>query len=549
MFHLERIAMTGLDDDQLREWAGKAVFKRGLAYFREGRVQLSRADEDGFDAKAEGSQTYRLSLRRKKDNWNFDCDCPAGGFCKHLVAAALAWREGERAPEQTRDTLLQFLEAQPAERLAQWLREFADEDPAIDKRLQLLAAQDDPHRLRKSLRAMLAASGFLDWRRGNDYARRLDTPLRLLKVWLWRDPQQCLALCEDALNKLLKVYANSDDSSGAIGGRVEQFATLHRHAAAAAAHLDRARFARTLLALQKSDEWGFFALDAYWDALGTEGQAQYASLVEADFAGLPMPHSSDHGDAHWTQSFAVVHRMEHLARLRSDFDSLQRLLSRDLSSGLAYEKLVLACREFGRDREALQWAERGVRAHPRWGNLRPLLAEELQRAGFDDEARKVLWQDFTERPAESSWQRLKGTTGADWPALRQRALEHLRSREPRTADGRSDASLCVALLLADGDAEAALELALQAAVQAECLLELARHIERSHPAEAAGLLRRAVNFWLPSASARDYARLTELIAAAHRLAPGDDLSAWLSHIRVQYRARRKLMELLAAQGL
>ena len=259
--------MSFLDDNQLITLAGKAAFKRGLAYFHEGRVHLLRASDTGFDAEAQGSQTYRLSLKRDDDDWNYECDCPVGDFCKHLVAAALAWREGEREPAQTHDALLAFLKAQPATQLAQWLREFADEHPVIEKHLKLLAAQDDPQQLRKSLRAMLSASGFLDWRRSNEYARRLDAPLRLLKTQNERDPQQGLALCDDALDKLLKVYANSDDSSGVIGARIEQFAALHQQAAAAvAAHLDSKRLARALLAKQRIDEWGFFPLEAYWEA-------------------------------------------------------------------------------------------------------------------------------------------------------------------------------------------------------------------------------------------------------------------------------------------
>ena len=67
---------------------------------------------------------------------------------------------------------------------------------------------------------------------------------------------------------------------------------------------------------------------------------------------------------------------EEIARSQRDFDTLLELLSRDLSSGYNYEKIVEACHEYGHDALAMNWAERGLKAHPRWPGMRRVLAKE-----------------------------------------------------------------------------------------------------------------------------------------------------------------------------
>ncbi len=283
--------------------------------------------------------------------------------------------------------------------------------------------------------------------------------------------------------------------------------------------------------------------------LGEDGQARYAALVAAEFAKLGPPASPGRYDEHWSRDLGVLHRMEAVASLQRDFDTLQRVLTRDLSSGAAFIRMVEACRDFGREREALQWAERGVKAHPQWGALRSLLAEELQRAGLGQEAVDTLWQGFKSAPDRHTWQSLKLAAQAQWTAYRERALDHLRAAERHLDDGRPEASLRIELLMLDGDLEAARLLARQAAVRPGRLRDLASRIAADHPADAAALLRRVVNSDLPRVTPRDYAPIALEIAQVLRLAPGVDSQRWVDEIKLNYRARRKLMGLMADQGL
>ncbi len=87
---LERILTRGL----LQQMAGGRSFDRGTAYFASGRVLT--LDERGgtITATVRGTYLYRVTLRAEAGGLASGCTCPLGDdgiFCKHCVAAGLAW--------------------------------------------------------------------------------------------------------------------------------------------------------------------------------------------------------------------------------------------------------------------------------------------------------------------------------------------------------------------------------------------------------------------------------------------------------------------------
>jgi uncharacterized Zn finger protein len=81
--------------DALRRIAGSSVFGRGEAYFRDGRVGLLVVEPARVLAHVKGNESYRAELTGGGTSLNGDCTCRAfedRGFCKHLVATALAAR-------------------------------------------------------------------------------------------------------------------------------------------------------------------------------------------------------------------------------------------------------------------------------------------------------------------------------------------------------------------------------------------------------------------------------------------------------------------------
>ncbi len=81
-----------LSSKYLRETAGPKVYTRGADYYEKECVNLLYHAPDEAVAEVEGSQTYRVELKRTTKGLEADCTCPAMSdysFCKHAVAFGL----------------------------------------------------------------------------------------------------------------------------------------------------------------------------------------------------------------------------------------------------------------------------------------------------------------------------------------------------------------------------------------------------------------------------------------------------------------------------
>jgi len=87
------------DEARLRELAGDKVFARGRGYADGGHVALLSVSDGSIVAAVFGTNDYTVGLKRSGSGVSGHCSCPAyedAGFCKHMVAAALAANEGSR---------------------------------------------------------------------------------------------------------------------------------------------------------------------------------------------------------------------------------------------------------------------------------------------------------------------------------------------------------------------------------------------------------------------------------------------------------------------
>jgi hypothetical protein len=152
------------DPAALRALAGGAVFGRGEDYARSGRVELLSDDGERVRARVLGTEVYRVALRGRGREFEGECSCPAfadHGFCKHLVATALAanaaGEDGEAVPDRI-GAIRAHLRAQGADRLAEMVLDLAERDPALLDRLDLAAsaaAPGDPAEVAERCRAAL----------------------------------------------------------------------------------------------------------------------------------------------------------------------------------------------------------------------------------------------------------------------------------------------------------------------------------------------------------------------------------------------------------
>ena len=531
-----------LSDEELKRLAGGAAFSRGRGYYADGRVRLLRSGKTQCEAEAMGNETYRLWLKHEGKEWRWDCSCPAaadGDFCKHLVAAALLWRDGAAEPGEEPDDLLAYLRTQPAERLALLLKQMADEDAEVERRLRLLQAGADPARLKKVLANALATRGFLDYQRSMDYAHRLGPVIAQLEAQLAAAPAAARELIEYALKRLLKVYANADDSAGAIGGCLADLARLHAQACALAAG-DGSELAGMLYKLQTADQWGLFPIAEYWPALGNAGQAEYARLIAAELERLPP--KPDPEGRHDSGSFYLRWRAAEYAQAARDFDLLMRVLQRDVSHPGDFLEIIEACREFKREREALQWAERGVKRFPDDARLRDALAACLHAAGLEDEAIEQHWAAFRTQPDEQHWDALKQAVKKQWPQWHTRALAAL-------PDNPEGASQRVRLLIHDDDLAAALAEARARQIYPDTLLQLAQRLESGDRAAAGELYLRVARHLEPRLEYKQYPAFVQYVQRIVRLLPETAWRGWLDDVSTKHRRKTRLMEMLKDKGL
>src|ERR1700689_168295 len=88
-----------LNEDVLRNIAGRQSFTRGADYYADGNVLSIEEQNDGLAAKVQGTHLYHVEVWVDADGLAFECDCPMGedlNFCKHCVAASLAWLDRPR---------------------------------------------------------------------------------------------------------------------------------------------------------------------------------------------------------------------------------------------------------------------------------------------------------------------------------------------------------------------------------------------------------------------------------------------------------------------
>lgn len=83
---------NGITSDTLAAWAGEAVFQRGHAYYKAGKVRnIALASEGRVLATVDGTRKYATMLFRKSNGELASlCTCPYGARCKHAVALAYA---------------------------------------------------------------------------------------------------------------------------------------------------------------------------------------------------------------------------------------------------------------------------------------------------------------------------------------------------------------------------------------------------------------------------------------------------------------------------
>lgn len=591
----------------LQSEAGKRAYARGAAYFESGAVADLAVSDDTINASVQGGDEYAVQLWNDAGVLGHSCTCPVGeggAFCKHGVAAALAWLKqqdaapanSETAPasripalsqKRARDGLTgvgAWLAAAPRERLADIILEQAHDDPALRSRLVSEAARAvarehvDLKALKETVGKALAVSGFADGnearaarqgRRGRgfvDYygmcrviqraAPAVDLIARLLEDG---HADTARELAQYAVKRGIATYGRIDDSAGGFGDLLRQIAALHLNACRAAPP-EPAAFGKQFFALQMLDDWGLLAFDDYAPLLQDSGLRAFRTLAENEWSKVPA-RGAQHADARRdTSYYRITSLMESLARQAGDVDALVAIKSRDLTSPYHFlqiaEHLAAADRRDG----ALDWAERGHKAFPERldSRLIEFLASEYARRNRHDDALALAWEMFTHQSTLASYQHLK--TCADraktWQAWCAKALAWLREdfvKIQQRAHTRwswmpGGHSLLVEIFLWEGDSDAALAEAKTGNCTESLWFALARAREQDHPLDAAAIYRNRLEGIVGRKNNDAYDEAAVLVGKmrdlTQRAQQESEFTEWLENVRVKHKAKRNFIQRL-----
>lgn len=591
-----------LSDDALQRLSGPAVFARGQTYASSGAIEslqtpaMEPGEQAAVQALVQGTQAYQVRVGMDAGGkLGGECDCPHaqdGNFCKHLVAVCLAWRGelGGTAPAHDAEAakkvaavakrartqasnlqaLRQFVQGQSAAALAERLWDWAENDRTLMVELKAWSAEHsaagDPKALRSAIATLLRdRSGFLDWRESGAYAHRAAKVLPMLRPWLQRDPAQLRGLCEHALRCAYKVAEHADDSNGEIGGLLQNLMDLLTEALRASP--PPAAWVEHWFALMQADPWGLWDEKSILAAAGPAVRARHAEQALADWKDWQRRHPAT-APAGVPAQPVRRYDPERSQLRRRYLDSLalqdDPLALRDAMADSAQQvhefcELVALCEEQGWFREALQWAEAGLRQHPRDWRCEDDLLRCYERDGWDEEALALWRRRLQARPDVPTYQAVLAAAERAkcdraryrdelfaWAEQReQKELEAARKRPRTHAAGESalrsiDVRVC--WLLADAVPQQALALVRQPGngCRLDTLEALARKLPAENHADAVQLLQRVFDAEMAVASS-PYARPLALVQDILARMPLAQQAPWLAELRTRYKPKRNFI--------
>lgn len=544
----------------LRATAGDAVYARGEGYFRDGAVTIVSIQPGRVVAQVSGSEDYRTELNGGGVDIDGACSCRAfedHGFCKHMVAAALAANAmdetGADGPDAT-TRIREHLKSRSVDALIDMILGLAEHDAALFRRLDLAASalQGDEKaietRLRQAIDRATRMRGYIEyaevagWAEGvNDAINALDDLAASGHAGL------VLNLAEHAIARIESAVAAIDDSDGDGGALLERARDLHL-AACIAARPDPAKLARYLFEREVGHPYDTFYGSAglYEEALGEAGLAEFRSLAEAAWNKLParMGRKKAAADDLDTERFRLLEILDGFAERDGDVEARIALRARDLSSPWRYQQLAQFCLDEGRPDEALKHAEEGMWIFEDEGLDRGLaifVCELLSKKGRRDEAVALLWRLFESEASLDLYQRIAKLEGKS--AFR-RAVSLLKARPTsakRAAWGWSG-DLLIHILTHEEAFDEAWATVRERGASMATKIDLAKASERFHPREALAAYAENVE---ELANRGLYPEAVKLIKRMAKLQDAGEHASYVSALKMRHQRKRNFMKLLA----
>jgi len=570
-----------LTHEMLQELAGGRSFARGEAYADDGRVSGLIEDGERVIAEVQGTHDYHVELWLDDDGLAYECDCPVGTggvCCKHCVAVGLALldecaRDNEPLPSEasstavTMDDVRDYLRGLSPEALVEMMMEQVRQDAELREGLLLRIARSssrgiDLQTYRKAIDRAIAVPDYVDYEDSYSYTSDAERVLDSLEdLLLDGHGEEALMLIEYAVPLLDRSVEQVDDSSGYLSSVIEQAQELH-YKACAAAKPDPETLAKNLFTWMLENDYLTFddAVERYAELIGESGLATYRALVEAEWARLPalVPRQTEASLSGNRRRITCM--MESLAIASGDVDALVAIKSRDLSFPYTFLQIAVIYQEAGRHDEALEWAERGLRAFPERtdARLRQWLVEEYHRRSRHGEAMAILWQAFTEKPTLAPYQALSEYASriGQWEGWRERAWTKLRAGAAKMASQRyawdtsAGYSELVRILLWEEREEEAWQEANAGGCADDLWMQLAALREAEYPEDAVKVYLHRIPPTLNRTNNESYDTAIDLLRKIQpimsRLNRQAEFQQYVVDLRAEFKRKRNFIKLLDA---
>jgi uncharacterized Zn finger protein len=554
----------------LRKVASDQVFARGVAYHEDDQVEIISIDRARVLAKVIGSEVYRCELEGAGKKFSGKCSCPAfsdWGFCKHLVATALATNELEPgALEEAAGRFARIrdhLRAKGVEPLVEMIMGLAERDPTLLSELELAAAAataDDEtlfSQFKKAITEATRTHGFIEYRDAPAWAEKVESILdRIANLIGSGRAQLVLRLLDHFFARMDGALNAMDDSDGQGGSLYAKACDIHL-AACREAKPDPVALARGLFAREVDSGWDFFhgASETYQEMLGAAGLAEYRRLASEAWQEVKPLRPGALRDDQFGRRYCLESILASFAERDGDVDAGIAVRAKDLSMPYSYLQIAQLCLDHGRQAQALKWAEEGLwQFDDRPDERLVFFAVDLyRRMGRKDDAGKLLWQTFERSPSMEVYRRLKRAAGSAAAEVRDRALALLQSQLSAPA-GRaaprysSPRDLLLELTMSEGLLAQAWELVHKYGCSDDLLASLAQASEKSHPAEALKVHAQQVERMVGLGGQDNYKAACKVIdrmrgIRAH-IGENADHAAYLADLMLRHKAKRNFMALL-----
>ncbi|MFI7081946.1 tetratricopeptide repeat protein [Micromonospora sp. NPDC049903] len=354
-------------------------------------------------------------------------------------------------------------------------------------------------------------------------------------------------LLRKAVDRMTGALMYMDSSSGVLGNDLAYLMEVYARACRAAPPRLAGLAAWLVKLVCDGPGWPDVVLREWAPALGPKGLAEVARLVDERAA------ETEPDD--WHRQWAVRYLREQIVEVSGDVDRHVQVLAERLVSADQYGRIVTVLGQAQRPAEAIDWARRGLAAHPSGYQavaLRDLLVRLLIETGEPEAAVAERRTAFDVQPTIDNFRSLLATVAeTDQDAAHtERALTVVRER----AAGQAGYLLHLidVLILAGRDNEAwCTGLARWDEVPARQRVELVELRRRTHPAEVCEPYQALIDAQLlDSYDKRRYDRAITLLRNLREayVATGEvtRFEAYLEALRAEHRRRPTFLAKLDA---